>query len=97
MSGFYSGGIVINSSVSSATLSSGSIVASVSNFKNALNGLSEGFVTMDRQTNYCNSRRGGPRSKVFCEVPKEVPHEIHAGRPTTNSGRWYSWKDREEN
>lgn len=42
---------------------------------------------------YCNVRRGGPRSKIRCEIPKHVPHEFHTGRGQT--GSWFSWKDRE--
>lgn len=43
---------------------------------------------------YCHNRRGGPRSKIHCEVPKTVPHDTHSGRG--NTGNWFSWKDREE-
>lgn len=44
-----------------------------------------------KDPHYCNNRRGGPRSKIYCEVPLDVPHEFHHGR---SSGRWFSWKER---
>lgn len=38
----------------------------------------------------CGARRGGPDSKIFCEVPNLVPHTTHAGRGST---KWYTWED----
>lgn len=42
---------------------------------------------------YCDVRRGGPRSVIFCEVPKGVPHEVHAGRSVKSI--WYHWKGKD--
>ena len=41
----------------------------------------------------CKKRKGGPRSKTFCEVYEKIPHTTHMGR--SYCGRWYSWKDEE--
>lgn len=41
---------------------------------------------------FCNVRRGGPRSRVFCEVPVGVEHDNHAGR--SPKGNWFHWKDK---
>lgn len=38
----------------------------------------------------CYKRKGGPRSKTFCEVFEEVPHTTHMGR--SYSGKWYTWE-----
>lgn len=37
----------------------------------------------------CNARKGGPRSKIFCEQYAVGEHTQHVGR--SPSGRWYSW------
>lgn len=41
----------------------------------------------------CGNRRGGPRSRITCEVPKDYPHVLHYGRGT--NGRPFFWKDKE--
>lgn len=40
----------------------------------------------------CRKRKGGPRSKTFCEVFAELDHTIHMGR--SKSGRWWSWNEK---
>jgi hypothetical protein len=41
----------------------------------------------------CGKRRGGPRSRIYCEVFKCVPHKVHVGKHATNQfGRWYTWE-----
>lgn len=37
----------------------------------------------------CGKRKGGPRSKTFCEVYKQIDHATHIGR--SQSGKWWSW------
>jgi hypothetical protein len=39
----------------------------------------------------CGNRRGGPRSRIYCKIFKEVPHSIHIG--ASNKGIWYRWED----
>jgi hypothetical protein len=39
----------------------------------------------------CRARKGGPRSKIYCEIFAKVPHEVHLGRGKT----WHQWKDRD--
>lgn len=77
---FSSGGIVI----SGASLTAANIVSTGK--------ITGGFTKAPPAPEPCNNRRGGPHSKIFCEVPQMVPHDIHAGR---GRGRWFSWKDRE--
>lgn len=81
---FARGGVINANGVSSGTIK----------MSDAAKRANRSFAKLERVANYCNDRRGGPASKVFCEVPKGVPHNIHAGRSIENrSGRWYSWKD----
>lgn len=41
----------------------------------------------------CNERKGGPRSKIYCEQFEAGKHTVHVGRSAT--GRWYTWSDNE--
>jgi hypothetical protein len=36
----------------------------------------------------CGARRGGPDSKVFCEIWENVEHKTHMGR---GRSKWFSW------
>lgn len=43
----------------------------------------------------CDSPRGGPRSKIRCEIPNahheyDVNRDWHSGRGC--DGRWFSWR-----
>lgn len=77
---------------SSVTLSSGTYVHTtntISNMGKQIGITVEKMKNFDHAVNYCHNRKGGPRSKIFCEVPKGVPHDVHAGR---SKGRWYYWE-----
>lgn len=50
-----------------------------------------GFVPYDPPV-ACGHRRGGPRSKITCEVPKDYPHDLHSGR--NRRGAWFFWQER---
>lgn len=39
----------------------------------------------------CNARKGGPRSKIFCEQFNVGEHSEHVGK--SNTGRWYKWRN----
>ena len=102
---FAQGGYIQSSggqiTISGATLSAGNIiVANTAAAKNSFSQLAKATKKLEwslesfKEMDYCHNRRGGPRSKVFCEVPKTVPHDVHSGRGKT--GYWFSWKDREE-
>ena len=95
---FANGGVITLGSVN--IVSNSGFVTSVNGFKSSINAtvtavkkLNSTFELMD-DPNYCHNRRGGPRSKVFCEVPATVPHDTHTGRGQT--GYWFSWKGRDE-
>jgi hypothetical protein len=64
----------------------------------AINSMSQGIHTqysgglirkVIETTPVCGNRRGGPDSKIYCEVYKHVEHKGHTGRGKT--GKWYSW------
>lgn len=84
------GGLVITGP-SSVTISSGYVhtTNTISNMGKQIGITVEKMKYFDRAANYCHNRKGGPRSKIFCEVPKGVPHDVHAGR---SKGRWYYWE-----
>jgi hypothetical protein len=37
----------------------------------------------------CWARKGGPRSRVYCEVYAHIEHRQHCGRGP--SGKWFNW------
>src|SRR6478609_2949759 len=107
MSGtFASGGVIQGGSL---TIASGSIISkgTIIAINGSANKASQSFSQLAKQTKkltwelqknyvdpeYCHNRRGGPRSKIHCEVPKSIPHDFHMGR--SRSGGWFSWKERE--
>lgn len=90
--GYAQGGLIVR----------GQIIGHVGGFSNhtnmaMLNNINTGsignptinFYQTPTPTPVCNARRGGPDSKIYCEVYKHVEHKQHTGRGKT--GRWYSW------
>ena len=88
------GGTIVNSatltSASNMTVSFAVNTSAIKNMAIAAGGAIKAMEKI-RDPNLCNNRRGGPRSKIFCEVPVSVPHDYHTGR---GIGKWFSWKDK---
>lgn len=98
------GGTTISNSAAATftgTIKANSLIVSANTLRmqNGLNAIGKAAKKLQWQleevkaVDYCHNRRGGPRSRIFCEVPKSVPHEVHTGRGRT--GYWFSWKERE--
>lgn len=88
------GTLTINGTLNAATISANTIRISQGQKPLASGGIVKSPILKYYQTpKRCWKRKGGPRSKTFCEVFEEVPHTTHIGR--SYYGRWYSWKDEE--
>ncbi len=81
-------------STSNVTINTGGVIINNASLA-TVNTISSGMTFYKRPFNKtaCMARRGGPRSKIYCEIYKEVPHDIHMGR---GKNKWFSWRDENE-
>jgi hypothetical protein len=82
---------VLRSVVGGGSYVSGTIVTKNSIISSTNNSAAVSWIQKFEWPESCDVRRGGPRSRIYCEVFKRVPHKEHIGR--SKSGRWYAWKE----